>query len=360
MREHLTIPGIGTFRVSFDQITLCSDVPKADLVAALPVPELKACSHAFQIEKPSWYEGSRLVFTCLPDAEALLHLRQHEAALGKYKTTRVEATFDIPALSLAMAKAIRDWLVCHLGKLNHERGYIVFAETNAEGERLSLEQLERRGLVDEPTVYFEKEGAAHNLKLYIRKEKLAQGGHGAFIVRLEWTSTRSRAVTSHFGGNQIGDLLDTDLGAFMRRFLVLEEIDYTRLGRLIGRRHATRHHQTPPRRNSGPAREHLRRQLDDEDYWARRRAHLLIMVLEQRSWPKHANGEPIPEDAWRASPAQIKGRFRDHFAKLRKKADQNKEARPRRRSTLTMKKLEECFTPIPLETAGIQLDEQAG
>jgi len=354
MSERLTIPGIGTARVSFDQIAICSDVPKAELKRLLPVRELKACSRAFDIQKRTWKRGSRIVFTCLPDRQVLKLLHRYEAVLGNYDATMVEVACDVPASSLADARRIRDWQATRVDKINHQRGYLVFVGCDENGQKLTAQELEHKGLFDEPTIYFEGEDAAHRLKIYIRREKLADGEFGQPVVRLEWTSQKTRSVRSHIGGSKLGDLIDADLSAYLRDLLILEEIDYTRLGKLIGRRHTTHRRRSSPRWNSSPAREHLRRQFDDEDYWARRRAHLLIKVLEERNWPENADGEPIPEEVWRTSPAQIKGRFKAHFAKLRKKA------RPRRRNMLTMKKLEECFTPIPLETVRIQVEEQAG
>lgn len=355
MAERLTIPGIGTFRPTFDRISISSDLPRDALRLALPVADLKASAHAFTIERESWSRG-RLAFTCLPDGAVLQLLQRHEAALGGYRVTKVEVAYDIPVASLAEAKHVRDWLVMRLGKRNHSRGFITFIDTNSKGDRLTLEERVRRGLVDEPTVYFEEKNAAHNLKLYIRQEKLARRQYGQLVVRLEWTSTRSRAVAAHLGGNQLSDLLKLDLADHLRRFLVLEELDHAQLGRLTWERGNICHRrQGAVAGNRSPAVERLYRQFNDEDYRARRRANLVIMLLEERAWPEYANDEPIPEEAWRSSPAQIKGRFHAHFAKMRKKAQRSRDKRTRYRTTLTMKKLEECFKPIPLRKLRIRL-----
>ena len=359
MREQLSIPGVGAARVSFDQIALRTNVPKAELKRLLPESELKACSRAFEIQNRTWKRGSRIVFTCLPDREVLKVLHRHREVLGNYGATSVEVALDMPAAAFAEARRIRDPLVCHMSKINHQRGYLTFVDCDENGDKLTEQELEQNGLFDEPTIYFEKKKAAHDLKIYIRREKLPDGEFGQPVVRLEWTSLKSRSVRSHLGGSKLDDLINADLSTYLRDFLVLEEIDHTRLGQLIGERRTIRR-PTSPCRSIRPATTRLRRQFDDADYRARRRAHLLIQVLEQRSWPEDANGEPIPEEVWRTSPAQIKGRFKAHFAKLAKKAKRNKEARPPRRAMLTMKKLEACFTPISLETAGIRLDEHAG
>lgn len=317
------------------------------------------------------------MFTCLPDRKILKLLHLHKDALGNYDVTSAEVALDMPAASLAEARRIRDFLVCHVSKINHQRGDLTFLDCDENGDKLTARELEKNGLFDEPTIYFEKKKAAHGLKIYIRREKLPDGEFGQPVVRLEWTSLKGRSVRSHLGGSKLDDLINADLNAYLRDFLVLEEIDYTRLARLIGERRTIRcRRRTSLCRHGSPARKHLRHQLHDADYRARRRAHLFIQVLEQKHWrtgkavgheeeqpiahcekgSKIEHG-PIPEEVWRTSPAQIKGRFKSHFAKLRKKAKRNKEEPLRRRAMLTLKKLEACFTPIPLRRVRICLDE---
>lgn len=354
MREHLTIPGIGMVRPTFDKFSLLTDVPSDELKRHLSRLGLGAFCHALKVEKVSNRRGSRLVAVCLPDRRTLALLYKHEADLQPYRITTVEVSYDIPAPSLTEAKRIQRWIAKLLKKSRHQRGYLTFQQENAEGQRLSLEQLKKRGLVDEPTVYFEKKGAAHGLKIYIRREKRAQGRFGQFVVRIEWTSTKSRAVMTRFGGNQIGDLLAADLTAYLHENLILERIDYTRLGKLIRGQHARRgSHLRPDRTNQRGTAGRLRQQFDSEEYWVQRRAHLLIKVIEERSWPHDTSGEPIPEDVWRTSPAQIRGRFRRHLAEVAKKSP---KPGTRRRRMLTMRKLERCFISIPVRRVGIRLN----
>ncbi|ANL28593.1 hypothetical protein AMC90_CH02791 [Rhizobium phaseoli] len=346
MRKGLSLPGIGRLRPTFDKINICTNTPRSVLAAQLPLEALKACSHAFKIEKRTGKRGSRLVLTALPDGKVLSLLRKHEALLGRYDITRVEVAADAKAPSVNEAKGVRDWLTQRMDKVNHERGHISFTDCFGDGQRLSEAELARRGLVDEPTVYFEKDKrAAHGLKLYIRREKLAKHKHGKdFVVRVEWTSAGSRAVKRHFGGNQISDLLHADLLAFVRNFLVLEEIDYPELGRLLSpRTTAGRCCHTHNRHHSEAA-----LLLQDGNYRATRIAHLAIQIFEQRRWPSHSDREPIPEEIWRSSPAQIKGRIRDHLKSPRKRRGANTRPMRRRKNKLTIEKLQACFTRVPL------------
>ncbi|RWN24293.1 hypothetical protein [Mesorhizobium sp.] len=348
----LTIPGIGTFQPTFDRINICSDVPKADLDQLLPVPQLQVCSHSFKIEKQRGKRGSRLVLVCLPDRKALELLREYEPVLGSYRVTIVEAAFDIDVASEKEALFVRDWLACHLGKINHERGYITFVDKQKTGKRLTDAELKKRGLFDHHTIYLEHHKSAHNLKIYIRNKKLAEKRFGSTITRLEWTSKRSRAVKAHFGGDQLSDLINADLEGYLRRFLVLEQVDYVDLGRLLAPKTLRKLTSTSRRQGVIP----VVRLFRDREYRAKRVAHLAIKVLEhrERSQPKEVRS--VAEEVWRSSPAQLKGRFRDAITKMQAKRRTRKlTMRRNKRRPLTMKKLEACFTKIPLRRNRVRL-----
>ncbi|ANM04137.1 hypothetical protein AMC78_CH02044 [Rhizobium phaseoli] len=348
MCKGLFLRGIGRIRPTFDKINICTNTPKSILATRLPLEDLKACSYAFKIEKRTGKRGSRLVLIALPDGKALDLLREHEAVLGKYEITRVEVAADVKRSSVAETKWHRDWLIQRMDKVNHQRGHLSFTDSFGDGQRLSEDQLARRGLLDEPTVYFEKDRtAAHSLKVYIRREKLAKHNHGGdYVVRLEWTSVGSRAVKRHFNGNQLFDLLHTDLVAFVRKFLVVEEIDYAKLGRLFSPQAIGPRYQILNRHHSEAA--ILRQFLSAENYRLTRIAHLAIQIFEQRRWSSNEGREPIPEEVWRSSPAQIKGRIRDHLKSRRKRPAANITTKRRRKNKLTIEKLQACFIRVPL------------
>ncbi|MER9105734.1 hypothetical protein NKH95_17525 [Mesorhizobium sp. M0848] len=346
----LTIPGIGTFQPTFDAVNICTDVPKDQLEQILPKKQLEQRSHAFQIENRHGRQGSRLKIVCLPGKAVLRLLKKHEAALGSYWANKVEAAFDLDAGSVKGALLLRDWQLRHLDKVNHKRGYIGFVSKAKKGPSLTAERLKRRGLFDHPTVYFEHDKAAHNLKIYIRRRKLALRQFGSIITRLEWTSKGRRAVKAHFGGDQLSDLINANLESYLHRFLVLEQIDYVKLGKQLSPRTVMRHAKPTNARANAVQVTALFRSVD---YRARRVAHLAIKVLEQREWPQIAE---VPEEVWRSSPAQIKGRFRNALRKMQARRRAKKPAsRRRQRHPLTMKKLQTCFTRIPLRRNRIWL-----
>lgn len=287
-----------------------------------------------------------MVFTCLPDRKVLELLKEHEPVLGPYRVTAVEGAFDIQARSKNAAIHAWNRLACHLGKINHERGYISLVDTFGKAKRLSKADLKKVGLFDWPTIYFEERGAAHNLKLYIRRKKLAQKQFGSIIVRLEWTSTRSRAVKAHFAGDQLSDLISANLVTYFRKFAVFQQIDYRRLGWLLSPRTIMRPRTRNPAFSSARViTTGVATLFQDETYRAMRVAHLVIKVLEERAWSKDKRSSRVPEDIWRSSPAQIKGRFRAHIKKQQGSPKRNGVRRLRRRNLLTMRKLEDCFGP---------------
>ena len=58
------------------------------------------------------------------------------------------------------------------------------------------------------------------MKCYGRRRSCPRVDFGACIVRLEWTLKGKPALVRHLGGNQIADLLATDLNAFLGRIFV--------------------------------------------------------------------------------------------------------------------------------------------
>lgn len=351
----LTIPGIGTFQPTFDAIHICTDVPKTQLEQLLPNKQLAQRSHTFKIEKRHGKQGSRIKIVCLPGKAALKLLKKHEAALGSYWVNKVEAAFDISARSEKDALFVRHRQLQHLGKVNHKRGYIGFVSRTKQGRRLTGEQLNRRGLFDYPTVYFENDKSAHNLKSYIRRRKLAGRRFGSIIARLEWTSKGRRAVRAHFGGDQLSDLINANLESYLHRFLVLEQIDYVKLGMLLAPTTVIRRAKRTPTNASANA-SAVAALFRNVDYRARRVAHLAIKVLEQREWPQSEECSNVPEEIWRSSPAQIKRRFRDAIRKMQTKRRAKKPTmRRRQRHPLTIKKLQACFTKIPLTRNRVRL-----
>jgi hypothetical protein len=344
---------------------------------------LRAIGHAFDLERVRGTGSTRIKLVSLPDRRALKLLKQYERHLGTYRVTSAEIAadnFDC-GNDVAHARSKRDGLFKVMGKRNHQRGYLIATDSDKYGNRLTPEQLERRGLVDgDFTIYFEEEDADLGLKVCLRREKLASHQHGDVGCRIEFTLARNRAVMLHLGGDQLDDLINADLHGLFKRHLHFEEVDFERLGHLFSPRTVDK----PRPADQREAASRLTRQMDDPGYRARRAAHHVIKVLEEADWVKPPQRG---EDILLTSPAHIKGLLRRFFTgplnkplerklkkpKQKKHGQQAKEQwelrRTRkvpmrlrnwvkkkrtgslagRRDALTMKKLEACFTAIPFE-----------
>jgi hypothetical protein len=158
----LTIPGVGTFRTTFDQITIYADVDKAALVNALPIGKLEACGYAFRLERVKGKRCTRIKLVCLPDKQPLKLLKRYERHLGTYRVTSAEIAADDYDCGndVARAKAKRNALFRIMGKRNHQRGYLIAADCDKGGNQRTPKELECHGLIaNDFTTYFEHDGA---------------------------------------------------------------------------------------------------------------------------------------------------------------------------------------------------------
>jgi hypothetical protein len=165
-----------------------------------------------------------------------------------------------------------DLLVSHLGKCRHQRGFLREVHKSDESPPA--------GCVQAPTYYLEDRKSGVNLKCYARQEKLAGGGFGKPVVRIEWTLRGKVALERHLGGNQISDLLTANLNSFVRKNLRLERVDHVAIGKLF---HGKAH------RCSTRLGQPLMRQYNDPNYRARRAAFLVLRGLAYRELSKFSD-----------------------------------------------------------------------
>jgi hypothetical protein len=203
------------------------------------------------------------------------------------------------------------------------------------------------------------------LKVYLRREKLAERQHGDVGCRIELTLARNRSVRLHLGGDQLDDLITARLPALFKRHMYLEELNFERLGRLLSPKTVTRQQRANQRKTAS----RIAHRMESEAHRARRVAHHMIKALDQADRRK-----PLcrGEDLLGTSPAHIRGLLRRYFTgpldkplERKVKKGQERQVRPvpkrirkwvrrkrtgspaGRRNALTMKKLETCFTKIP-------------
>ena len=346
------IPGIGIFRLTFDLTTIESDVPKDKLEHVLPMPELKACSHKFRLERIERTGGSRIKVSCLPDKRALKLLKLRQTHLGTYAIKHVQIAaddFDY-GNDEAAVKANRNAVLRIMNKYNHRRGYIRAVDRDENGKRLTPQEAKRRGVIpNDFTVYFEptkkrkRDGKqnqpATDLVIYIRREKLAQGAFGELGIHMEFKLSGERAIVGHLGGDQLDDLINADLMAFIKNNLILEKLDREKLARLIMPKPVALLKRAGRRK----ARSRTARQMNDAEYRLRRTRHWLTLYCQGD------DEGPMPEDIWGSSPAQVRGWWRAHLKKQARKQAKGPAPSRARRKRLTKRKLDACFVRIPIE-----------
>ena len=97
-----TITGIGVVRPHFDRIMIASTATKAELLASLPMKELKAASYSFNVkEKRHWkfFYKSTIGLDFAADNVPLRILLDNEALLGTYSVTVLEISADVDVRS---------------------------------------------------------------------------------------------------------------------------------------------------------------------------------------------------------------------------------------------------------------------
>ncbi|MEP9373510.1 hypothetical protein [Mesorhizobium sp. KR1-2] len=245
----------------------------------------------------------------MPDKQPLKLLKRYERHLGNYWVTSAEiATDDYNCGNdLSRARAKRAALFKVMGKRNQQQGYLTAIDRDKNGNQRTPTQLERRGLIDNDfTIYFEDDGADLGLKVYLRREKLANERHGDIGCHIEFTLARNRSVRLHLGGDQLDDLINANLPAFFKRQIFLEEVDFERLGYLFSPETG----QRPKRADKRKTASWTARQMDDTAYRARRVAHHVVKVLGDADWvnPPHRG-----EDIRHTSPAHITGLLRRYY-----------------------------------------------
>src|SRR5262249_21165846 len=216
---------------------------------------------------------SVITVVCAQNHKPLAILKKYEAWLGRYSVVEVEVAFDTSNDNRAGARDALLALVGQLRKPWHRRSHLR-VEHNPLGNTPA-------GCVPEPTFYFEDRKARVKLKAYMRHQKLAGGGFAKEEhTRLEWTLTHKPAIKRYLHGNQISNLLSTDLNKFLEQNLRLEVIDYVALGYLF-RGNRGRLRTKKPNYATGTQLT-LSEQWKDPDYWARRRALGVLRCLAYR------------------------------------------------------------------------------
>jgi hypothetical protein len=329
------IAGVGTLRPCFDRVVIVSSTPVGALKARLPITALQLVSHAFNVltyDGPDRRLRSRIVTVGTQTVSPWAILATHEATLGRYRVTQAEIAFDMDVATGNGARGTLFALVGQLAKPRHQRRQIWSVH--------KPDQTPPLGRVSEPTFYLEDRGSSVKLKCYARHEKLAGGGFGSPVVRLEWTLTGKPALERHLGGNQIKNLQTADLNAFLKRNLRLEQVDHVALGNLF--RGIKIKPQNDRRKPETPD------QLwQDPNYWAERGAFLVLRVLAYREQEKFGDWHHALEICQK-SPAQIRGYCRELRDKEHPLGRGRPKHDPQTRRSITDHRINACFHKIQL------------
>ena len=233
---HIQVPGIGGAVVHFDRIRLASTVPAGDLLSSLPIQELRQASHDFSVEERHRWRRlpyrSTINVVSPEDMTPFTLLQGHERALGAYACMEVEIAADIHLATLTEVERALHQMAESLSKPWHMSGRVKWVHRPCDKEQ-DRKWLAERGLLDLPTYYFEDRKAGVGLKAYGRREKLPAGRFGGYVLRIEWTLRKRRTIERHLSGSTISHLLQADLTLFVRKHLVLEQVDWPALGLLI-------------------------------------------------------------------------------------------------------------------------------
>ena len=323
------VPEVGTFHPTIDRIEIASSIDEKELRRKLPIDELEADSHNFQIiqpEKPIPYVASIITVTCTPHADPLRLLLHCKSALGSYTVCHVELAYDIPTASAIIARQKLRWLVAHIRKPHHAR-----RQVRVVGHEWSKSE---EGHLSHATTYYEHRKSTVSLKLYTRKEKRLNGTFGDPCVRLEWTLRRA-AIKRYLGGNKLEHLIDFDLNGYLLNHLHLEEVDYDRLGWLLTDGKAGINWDKVENAKSDLIRKiELNRP---------RRAAFQYLRVQSYGDKRTPGNHHFVEWVWTTSPAQIRG----HLLQLLD--EHEKEGRAgQRRIPLTRYQIDRCFKPIHL------------
>ena len=314
------IPHIGKFEPVIDRVKITTSISKPILLKRLPMDQLHAVSHYFKIrDHPHPKPGiqSIIEFTCTSDAATLDFLYAHEARLGFYKITSVEAAFDIGSENFEHCAEGWGFLATHILKLRQYRREVILI-----GEYEPLKKPIDTGCLQLPSMYFEPRSSSIGLKIYGRLEKLPRGKYGDPRARLEWNFSRG-SIVRHIGGNQLGDLIRFDQNAFLEKNLRLETFDLIELGKLV-----------------------FPKTIGD-DYRAWRAAHLFLRI-QAYSTPVITQDRDLWELFSRQGSAFTMCRLRELRDGVRKK----KKGRPKKadwgRYRITNHRIKKCIKPVKL------------
>lgn len=364
MRLVWPLSSVGKMHVHFDRIRVAVPLPKAELLASLPVARLKAAAHFFEVQEKHKFNHdymANIELVCAGTDEPLRILSQSENSLGTYSVTQVEVSGDIviwPHRKGSMPK----WqetnailrgeehlllFVRYLLKRNAHRGIVI------PSYRLSKQKPLPKGLVDSVTFYYEGSKSTNRLKIYLRWKKLPAGQFGPLILRAEWTLRTPAALTRHLGGKDLRALLRADLEAFVRRQVVVAEVDHLKLGtllmpsrRLIRLTSAARSHlgwkpasywiQQYPRRR---ARSAAARSLDERKTRVAKESREAARVFEsERAW------------RWERAAHESPTRYLHEVRKAQRKeerelASKKRASRARRKPRITDHRIAKAFPP---------------
>ena len=309
-----SIPNIGTVCVGLDTVRIHSVVSQKKLQRSLPIIALKAAAHSFAIRK---YRGphptikSELVVVCASNNLPLQILAANAPALGKHWVVSAEIAADVDTGTFEEAETKLFRLIGTQRKLRHRQGCLCLYDDQKQNRP-------RAGHLRLPTVYFDDRKCALHLKIYARQRKLQARQFGGYLMRIEWTIRRRRALERHIGGNRLSDLLNANLLHFFLHNFRHEQVDYVKLGQL-----------TFPRTVANEER-------------ASRGAHLLLRTFAYRDAKKYGGFERA-QAVWN-SPSQLRGYLRNKAkGKVKRRVGRPKHVAAIQRSPITPYRIEQCF-----------------
>jgi hypothetical protein len=341
MQPAWRIPGVGILHPSVDRVTLVSPESVGALRALLPYARLKKEFHFFDIisyRGPDPRLKSTITAVGAGSVGPWVLLSKHAKTLGRYRITQAELAFDVKHCPGEYLERRLLSLIGRLDKPRHQRGYLHLIDKPSD--RLSPGYLPRM-----PTIYYEDRRSSVAMKCYARKAKLPEGRFGVGVVRLEWTLKGKPALVRHLGGNKIGDLLATDLTAFLGRNLRLARVDHAAVGRLFRVKRSGKYSGAI---SSSSARS-ITYQFQDPMYRERRAAFLLLRVLAYREFHRPRSRFATWEQALfvcQESPAQVRGYLRELRQPRRRRGRPKKS--PIRKLAFTDYRINSCFRPVQL------------
>lgn len=197
------------FQASIDALILHYPVFYDELVDRLPLSALGATVSWGVLKPATQYQYRSQLHLVAPTPETWKLLLPYAPLLRAYKLSYLELAFDLPCPTTAQAQ-----------------GYACFFR-----ERFRKKYQTRRGIVmvNDMTAYLEERKVRTNVIIYPRLDKWTEQP----IVRIEWRLRGAAHIKEKIGVTTLQDLLTLDPVPFLMKYLLLEEINYERLGRWV-------------------------------------------------------------------------------------------------------------------------------